>query len=99
MDGRTLTRITNTGLIAAVGLGGGHLLMPTRPGVGLARRVLFVASMAGAGALAGWRERRARENDGDEEVSGAESLWVGGGALVAVLLAWLAFWLMHGQPK
>ena len=52
--------------------------------------------MAGAGALVGWRERRARELDGDEDVPGAQPLWIVAGAAGGLLLAWLAYRLFHG---
>lgn len=99
MDGRLLTRITNAGLLATVGMGAGHLLMPARATAGLAARAAFIASVAGTGALAGWRERRAREYDGDELVRGAAWVWVTWGILSALLLAWFAFWLMHGASR
>jgi membrane protease YdiL (CAAX protease family) len=92
---RNLTRITNAGLLAGVGMGGGHLLMPARAGA-VFSRLVFVATMAGTGALAGWRERRARELDGDENVPGAQPLWIAGGALLALVLAWLAYRVAHG---
>lgn len=96
MDARLITRITNAGLIVGVGVGGGHWLMPARAGSAITSRLLFVASMAGTGALAAWRERRSRENDGGEEVRGAQPLWLLSGALAAVALAWLAYRLAHG---
>jgi membrane protease YdiL (CAAX protease family) len=92
---RNLTRITNAGLLAGVGMGSGHLLMPARAGAVISR-VVFVATMAGTGALAGWRERRARELDGDENVPGAQPLWIAGGAVLAILLAWIAYRVAHG---
>lgn len=95
MNIRGITRITNAGLLLGVGLGGAHLLMPARAGAGMAARIAFYASMAGTGALAGWRERRARELDGDEDVPGDQALWIIGGAVVALALAWLAFYLAH----
>lgn len=95
MNVRDITRLTNAGLLLGVGLGGAHLLMPARAGAGLLARIVFYASMAGTGALAGWRERRARELDGDEDVPGDQSLWIAGGALSALALAWLAFFLAH----
>ena len=95
MDVRTLTRLTNAGLLAGVGMGSGHLFMPARAGATMLSRLAFVASMVGAGALAGWRERRARELDGDENVPGAQPLWIAGGAVCALVLAWLAYEMAH----
>ena len=96
MNVRSLTRITNVGLLAGIGMGTGHLLMPARAGAGIVSRTLFVAAVAGTGALAGWRERRARELDGDEDVPGAQPLWIAGGALWALAIAWTAYKLFHG---
>lgn len=96
MDARRLTLLTNIGLLAGVGLGGGHLLMPTRATASVAARLVFLASIAGTGALAGWRERRSRENDAGEEVAGTEALWVGAGALISLVVALLAYELVHG---
>lgn len=95
MNVRVLTRLTNAGLLAGVGMGSGHLLMPARAGASMFSRLAFVASMAGAGALAGWRERRARELDGDEDGLGAQPLWIAGGAVSAITLAWLAYKIAH----
>jgi hypothetical protein len=97
MDARALTRLTNAGLLAGIGMGGGHLLMPARAGASIFARLTFVASIAGTGALMGWRERRARELDGDENVPGAQPLWIAGGAALALVLAWLAYRIAHGQ--
>lgn len=96
MNVRSLTRITNAGLLAGIGMGTGHLLMPARAGAGVFSRALFVAAVAGTGALAGWRERRARELDGDENVPGVQSLWIVGGAVWALVIAWIAYKLFHG---
>ena len=95
MDVRALTRLTNAGLLAGVGMGSGHLLMPARAGATMLSRLAFVASMAVTGALAGWRERRARELDGDENVPGAQPLWIAGGAVGALVLAWIAYEIAH----
>jgi hypothetical protein len=93
---RNLTRITNAGLLAGIGMGTGHLLMPARVGASIFSRFVFVAAVAGTGALAGWRERRARELDGDEDVPGVQSLWIAGGAIWALAIAWIAYRLFHG---
>ena len=95
MNVRTLTRLTNAGLLAGVGVGGGYLFMPARAGASVVARLAFVATVAGTGALAGWRERRAWELDGDEDVPGAQPLWIAGGALAALGLAWLAYVIAH----
>jgi len=93
---RTLTRITNAGLLAGVGMGTGHLLMPARATAGVFSRLAFVAAVAGTGALAGWRERRARELDGDENVPGIQAIWIWGGAFWALVIAWIAYRIAHG---
>jgi hypothetical protein len=97
MDARLLTRITNAGLLVAVGMGVGHLLMPARAGAGVVPRAIFVGSLVATGALMAWRERRSRENDGGEEVRGGQPLWLLAGALIALALAWLAYILAHGH--
>ena len=96
MNARTLTRITNAGLLAGIGMGTGHLLMPARATATLFSRMLFVVAVAGTGALAGWRERRARELDGDENVPGVQALWIWGGAIWALVIAWIAYRIAHG---
>jgi hypothetical protein len=96
MNARNLTRLTNAGMLAGVGMGAGHLAMPARATAGIVAKVVFVGTMAATGALAGWRERRGRELDGDEDVPGAEFLWVAGGALVTLGITWLAYRLAHG---
>lgn len=96
MDVRLLTRLTNAGLLAGIGMGGGHLFMPARAGASVLSRLAFVASMAGTGALLGWRERRARELDGDENVPGEQVIWIAGGAIGALAVAWLAYRIAHG---
>jgi len=93
---RTLTRITNAGLLAGVGMGTGHLLMPARATAGVFSRLAFVAAVAGTGALAGWRERRARELDGDENVPGIQAIWIWGGAFWSLVIAWVAYRIAHG---
>ena len=95
MNVRQLTRITNAGLVAGVGMAIGHLLMPARAGSGILSRSAFIATMAGTGALAGWRERRARELDGDESVPGVQPLWIAGGAIWALVLSWIAYRMAH----
>ena len=95
MNIRELTRLTNVGLLAAVGLGAGHLFMPARASTTLLARALFAAAIAGTGALVGWRERRARELDGDEDL-GAQPVWIAAGAALALGLSWLAYVLAHG---
>ncbi|MEP6618347.1 MAG: hypothetical protein ABJE47_03490 [bacterium] len=99
MDGRLLTRLTNAGLLAGVGMGVGHLLMPARVSAGMTSRMAFVALVAGTGSLAAWRERRARENYSDERLRGAPWVWLAGGASIALGLAAIAYWLMHGSSN
>ena len=96
MDARRLVRATNVALVAAVGVGAGHLLMPVRAGASLSARVTFVASVAGAGALAAWRERSIGAEYRDSPLPGGVGLWLAAGAGVALLLAALAWWLVHG---
>ena len=96
MNVRSLTRLTNAGLLAGIGMGGGHLFMPARAGASVVSRIAFVLSMAGTGALLGWRERRARELDGDEDVPGAQIVWIAVGAAGALAVAWLAYRIAHG---
>lgn len=97
MDGRLLTRLTNAAFVAVAGMGVAHLVMPVRDASGPGARLAFAIVVVGAGALAGWRERRARENFGDEQVRGAEWIWVASGAGASMLLAALAYWLVHGR--
>ncbi|MDB4916504.1 MAG: hypothetical protein JWM95_4148 [Gemmatimonadetes bacterium] len=95
MDARLLTRLTNAGLLAGVGMGVGHLIMPARAGTALLSRLTFVASVAGTGALAAWRERRSLENDAGEEIRSPQPLWLVSGALAALAIAWIAYLLAH----
>ncbi|MEO7455115.1 MAG: hypothetical protein ABIY52_02560 [Gemmatimonadaceae bacterium] len=95
MNVRSLTRLTNAGMLAGVGMGAGHLAMPARATAGMFAKVLFVGTMAATGALAGWRERRGRELDGDESLS-AQPLWVAGGAVATLALSWVAYRIAHG---
>ena len=93
MNIRSLTRLTNAGLLAGVGLSAGHWAMPAR--AGLLPKIMFAGTMAATGALAGWRERRGQELDGAEDMS-AEPWWVVGGAAAGLAIAWLAYRLVHG---
>ena len=95
MNVRTLTRLTNAGLLAGIGMGAGHLLMPARATATIVARVAFVASVAGTGALVGWRERRGRDLDGDEDLS-PQPRWIVGGILLALMTAWIAYRAAHG---
>lgn len=76
-------------------MGAGHLFMPARATASLAARVAFAASIAGTGALAGWRERRSREIDGDGNLAG-QPAWVVSGILVALAAAGIAYRAVHG---
>ena len=96
MDVRTITRLTNAGLVAGIGMGAGHLLMPARATASWLSRVVFAVGMLGTGALVGWRERRGRELDGEEDVPGSQPVWLLVGAVVMVLLAWGAYRVAHG---
>ncbi|CAN5262602.1 hypothetical protein BH09GEM1_BH09GEM1_25670 [soil metagenome] len=95
MNVRTLTRLTNAGLLAGIGMVAGHLLMPARATATIVARVAFIASIAGTGALAGWRERRGRELDGGEEL-GSQPVWILGGVIAALAAAWIAYRAAHG---
>ena len=77
-------------------MGTGHLLMPARATATMVARLAFVASVAGTGALIGWRERRGRALDGDEKL-GTQSLWISGGVVIALAAAWIAFRIAHGR--
>ena len=73
----------------------GHVFMPARATATVAARLAFVASIAGTGALAGWRERRARDLAGDENLAPLP-LWIAGGILLALIAAWIAYRVAHG---
>ena len=96
MNVRTLTRLTNAGLVAGIGMGAGHLLMPARATASVLSRVAFAVSLVGTGALVGWRERRGRELDGEEDVAGSQSVWIVAGGVVMLGLAWGAYRVAHG---
>jgi len=93
---RTLTRLTNAGLVAGIGMGAGHLLMPARATASLLSRVAFAVSLVGTGALVGWRERRGRELDGEEDVAGSQPVWILAGGVAMAVLAWGAYRVAHG---
>ena len=69
--------------------------MPARATATTFARLAFVASVAGSGALAGWRERRGRELDGDEDL-GSQPLWMVAGVVTALAAAWTAYRAAHG---
>jgi hypothetical protein len=69
--------------------------MPARATSTILTRVAFVATIAGTGALVGWRERRGRELDGDEGL-GAQPLWIFAGLITALAAAWIAYRAAHG---
>ena len=96
MDARRLVRATNAALVAGVGMGTGHLLFPARPGATMGSRALFAASVAGAGAIAAWRERSIGAEYRGGPMPGALWAWSASGACVALVLAALAWWVMHG---
>jgi hypothetical protein len=96
LDARLLTRLTNVALIAVVGMGTGHLLFPARADAPPAARAGFVAALSLAGALAARRERDALAWERGSTPRGAPVLWLVGGALAALLLAALAFRIVHG---
>lgn len=96
MDARLLVRLTNTALVAAAGMTAGHLLMPARPTATPLARAAFVGIVAASGALAAWRERREALFAHGPAVRGRIGLWLATGAIAALLLAAIAWWLMHG---
>ena len=96
MNVRILTRLTNAGLVAGIGMGAAHLLMPARVTASVLSRVAFAVSMVGTGALVGWRERRGRELDGDEDIPGSQAVWILAGGVAMVALAWGAYRVAHG---
>ena len=95
MNARHLTRATNALLVVGTGMVAGHLLMPARVDAGLARRVAFVGLLAASGALAGWRERGALAWERDAPAPRAR-LWMPVGAMAALLLGALAWYVVHG---
>ena len=96
MDARLLVRITNLALVATVGMTTGHLLMPSRPGTSATAKAAFVASVAASGSLAAWRERREAVFARGAAVRGPLAAWLATGAIAALVLAAIAWWLMHG---
>ena len=96
MNVRTLTRLTNAGLVAGIGMGAGHLLMPARATASLLSRVAFAVGMVGTGALVGWRERRGQELDGEEDIAGSQPVWILTGAVAMAVLARGAYRVAHG---
>ena len=77
-------------------MGAGHLLMPARATATIVARLAFVLSVAGTGALAGWRERRGQELDGEEKL-GSQPMWIAAGVIVALAAAWIAYRAAHGR--
>lgn len=96
MNVRVITRLTNAALVVTIGMGTAHLLMPARATASVLSRGAFVAGMAGTGALVAWRERRARELDGDKHIAGAQPLWLLAGGVAMLALAWVAYRIAHG---
>lgn len=96
MDARLLVRLTNTAIVATAGMTAGHVLMPARPTASPLARVSFAGIVAASGALAAWRERREAVFAHGAAVRGATALWLATGAITALLLAAIAWWLMHG---
>jgi hypothetical protein len=95
MNARLLTRGTNVLLVSITGMTAGHMLMPARPDAGLMRRAGFVLLLALAGAMAGWRERRGREEDAPAPVP-YPALWMPLGAVSALALGAVAWLIVHG---
>jgi hypothetical protein len=96
VDARLLTRITNTMLVAVAGMTAGHLLRPSLADATAARRSGFVAIVAASGALAAWRERSARDEERQSPSPGGAVWWMVAGAIAALALAWIAYFMVHG---
>jgi len=69
----------------------GHLLLPYAPGRSPLVRVGFYLAIALLGALRGMRDATVRG-----VVGRARTLRGAGGAVVAALLAWIAYIVVHG---
>jgi len=94
VDARLLTRCTNVGLVAVVGMTAAHLSMPIRPGASWGARLAFGLALAAAGGLAGWRERREAVFDRGP-ARHAPGAWVACGAAVALLAGAVAWAGVH----
>lgn len=92
MDAVRLARLTTAVVVVGGGMLAGHVLMPYGAKSSVARRVVFWAIVAGLGALRGWRERVVAEAPGARG-------WAASYAVVAVLLAYVANWVVHGGPR
>lgn len=91
MKRSTLSRINSTLVVVVGGMALGHLLLPYSPGRGPLVRVAFYLAMALLGALRGLRDATVRG------VPGRARLVRGiGAAIAAVVLAWLAYIVVHG---
>jgi hypothetical protein len=92
VDERVLTPTTSVLTVLVVGMVAGHVLMPARPGAGLAAQAEFVAAVAATGALGGWRTGRVFGRRGSWRIVVA----VAAGALLALGLAGVAYVIVHG---
>ena len=91
MKASTLSRINSALVVVVGGMALGHLALPYAPGRGPSARIAFYAAMALLGGLRGLRDATIRG------VIGRARMVRGvGAALAAVLLAWVAYIVVHG---
>jgi hypothetical protein len=92
MDERVLTPSTSVLTVLVVGMVAGHVLMPARPDPTGAHRALFLLSVAGAGALGGWRVAGLRRS------RGVAVRWLGAalGVALSLSLAVAGYLIVHG---
>lgn len=97
MDAVHLARLTTVLAVGVVGGVAGHVLVPFSPGVGAGPKLLFVALVAGTGALRGWRARVLQgelHGTPPTRVARTAALF----ALAALAASWAGFALVHGSP-
>jgi hypothetical protein len=97
VDAVHLSRLTTVLAVGTVGGVAGHVLVPFSPGAGAGRVALFVALVAGTGAVRGWRARVL-----DADLHGVPPAGIGRAAalygLGSVGVAMLGFVVVHGLP-
>jgi len=93
MDAVRLSRLTTALTVALGGLAAGHLVLPYSGAASGTRRLLFWALVAGIGAWRGWRESVVLE-EGERRRRTRIPIY----ALAAVLLGYVANWVVHGGP-
>jgi hypothetical protein len=94
MDAVRLSRLTTGVVVAAGGLAAGHVLLPYASPAPPGRRVLFWAIIVALGAWRGWAEGGVLE-----EPASRRRRRTGSYAVAAVVLAYVANWLVHGGPR